>query len=345
VPRLEPAGNCVLRTSLYVANSRTARANLANNPCGRWHQKHASADDLNGTLAFQRLRRSLFTPGIKPDFKLHRDDKIFAIGSCFARGIEQALVGRKMQVLSAAPEFASLKPVNKDVTGLGFTNKYNTFSIYNELRWALEPEAQFPRGSIVDVENGLVVDPHINPTLPLAGPAETWRRRELIQIVNGRAAQCRVIFITLGLVEVWRDIETDTSLNSTPFFNLLELYPERYEVHVTDFAQNLGNLERIHELLSRFGHPDLQIVVTVSPVPLMATFSEQDVVLANTYSKSLLRTVAQHWSAAHGNVHYFPSYEIVQNSDRSQSWEADLRHVKPQVVKHIMDAFVRCYLS
>jgi GSCFA family len=238
-----------------------------------------------------------------------------------------------------------LETINKDVTGLGFTNKYNTFSIYNELRWALDPQAQFPRESIVDIGNGLAVDPHINPTLPLADVEETWRRRELIQMVNRRAAQCRVIFVTLGLVEVWRDIETDTFLNSTPFFNLLELYPDRYEVHVTDFAQNLANLERIHELLRQFGHPDVKIVVTVSPVPLMATFSEEDIVLANTYSKSLLRAVAQHWSAAHDNVHYFPSYEIVQNSDRSQTWEDDLRHVKPQVVKHIMDVFVQCYLS
>jgi GSCFA family len=333
------------KTSLYVANGRTVRANLAQNQCGRWHQKHAAADDPNGTLAFQRLRRSLFSPGVKPSLKLRRDDKLFAIGSCFARGIEKALLARKMEVLSAAPEFASLETINKDVTGLGFTNKYNTFSIYNELRWALDPQAQFPRESIVDIGNGLAVDPHINPTLPLADVEETWRRRELIQMVNRRAAQCRVIFVTLGLVEVWRDIETDTFLNSTPFFNLLELYPDRYEVHVTDFAQNLANLERIHELLRQFGHPDVKIVVTVSPVPLMATFSEEDIVLANTYSKSLLRAVAQHWSAAHDNVHYFPSYEIVQNSDRSQTWEDDLRHVKPQVVKHIMDVFVQCYLS
>ena len=332
------------KTSLYVANGRTARANLGHNPCGRWHEKHASADDSNGKLAFQRLRQPFFTPCIEPGFKLERDDKIFAIGSCFARGIEQALIARKMEVLSAAPEFASLETVNKDVTGLGFTNKYNTYSIYNELHWALDPQAQFPSASIVDLGNGFVVDPHINPTLPLAGARETWRRRELIQMVNRRAAQCRVIFVTLGLVEVWRDIETDTFLNSTPFFNLLELYPERYEVHVTDFAQNVSNLERIHELLSRFGHPGVQIIVTVSPVPLMATFAGHDVVLANTYSKSLLRAVAQHWSAIHDNVHYFPSYEIVMNSDRAKTWEDDLRHVKPAAVKHIMDVFVRCYL-
>ncbi len=77
----------------------------------------------------------------------------------------------------------------------------------------------------------------------------------------------------------------------------------------------------------------------------MATFSTEDVVLANTYSKSLLRTVAQEWAAAHENVHYFPSYEIVQNSDRLVAWEDDLRHVKGQVASHIMSLFLSNYLS
>jgi hypothetical protein len=70
-----------------------------------------------------------------------------------------------------------------------------------------------------------------------------------------------------------------------------------------------------------------------------------DVVVANTYGKSLLRTVAQEWAAAHENVDYFPSYEIVQNSNRAAVWEADLRHVTGAAVQHIMDLFLRSYLE
>ena len=70
-----------------------------------------------------------------------------------------------------------------------------------------------------------------------------------------------------------------------------------------------------------------------------------DVVVANTYGKSLLRTVAQEWAAAHRNVDYFPSYEIVQNSDRAEAWETDLRHVTGAAVQHIMDLFVRKYIE
>ncbi len=330
--------------STYIASFKTAGQNFRQNPCSRWHRKDAAPDETGGMLAFQRLRQPLFTPSITPGFKLQREDKLFAIGSCFARGIETALVGRKMEVLSAAPEFASLPTVGKDMTGPGFTNKYNTFSIYNELRWALDPAAECPRESIVDLGDGLFCDPHITPMLPLANSEETWRRRSLIEMVYRRIVQCRVVIITLGLVEAWRDTMTDTFINAS-HGELFGRYPDRYEFQVTDFAQNFANLEEIHALLGRFGHPDVQFVVTVSPVPLIATFSTEDVVLANTYSKSLLRTVAQQWAGAHDNVHYFPSYEIVQNSDRTVTWEEDLRHVKGKVAIHVMDLFLATYLS
>ena len=77
----------------------------------------------------------------------------------------------------------------------------------------------------------------------------------------------------------------------------------------------------------------------------MNTFSTMDIVIANTGAKSLLRSVAQEWAAAHSNVDYFPSYEIVQNSDRTAMWERDLRHVTGTGVQHIMQLFLRNYLK
>jgi GSCFA family len=59
----------------------------------------------------------------------------------------------------------------------------------------------------------------------------------------------------------------------------------------------------------------------------------------------LLRTVAQEWATAHGNVDYFPSYEIVQSSDRAVSWETDLRHVTGAGAQHIMELFLRNYIE
>lgn len=330
--------------ALYIAPGREARSNVQHNRFGRWHRHDAPVDDPKGEFAFQRLRQPFFTPRICPTFTIQASDQLFAIGSCFARGVERALIARKMSVLSAAPEFDSFQAVSSAVTGLGFTNKYNTFSILNELRWALDPAATFPAASIVDLGEGLYFDPHTNPTLPMADRDETFRRRSILTQVNARTASCRVLFVTLGLVEVWRDIQEDIIINTTPPAEALARYPGRYEFRVSNFGENMANLEQLHALLKSFGHPDVQIIVTVSPVPLMATFTQQDVVVANAFSKSLLRTAAQEWAFAHSNVNYFPSYEMVQNSARDSAWLEDLRHVQGRLVNHIMDTFLKHYL-
>jgi hypothetical protein len=331
--------------SIYVATSAEVDNNWLQNRANRWYKRGSNPDDLTSDYACQRLLQKWFIPEIEPKFKLRPQDKFYAIGSCFARGIEHVLVQRRIAVESVAPEFVNLQPVNKEVTGLGFTNKYNTFSILNELRWALDPEAIFPIDSIVQVTESTWFDPHITPTLELAGLQETLDRRAMMQTVSKRIANCRAVIITLGLVEVWRDCEVDVYTNSTPARSVLKTQPKRYEFHLTSFAQNWANLEAIHALLTRYCHPEVRIVITVSPVPLMATFSKMDVVVANTYGKSLLRAIAQEWAAAHVNVDYFPSYEIVQNSNRAAVWERDLRHVTGAGVQHIMELFLRNYLE
>jgi len=331
--------------SLYIANATEVSNNWRENSAKQWYKDKADPADTAGPYAFQRLHQTWFTPRIDPKFKLRRDDRFYAIGSCFARGLEYALKRRKMSIESAAPEFARLVPVNEERTGIGFINKYNTFSILNELRWALDPAAVFPIESIAKVTETTWSDPHANPSLELVDLEETLKRRALLQTVTKRIVDCRAVIITLGLAEVWRDVKADVYLNSTPIPPLLEREPERYELHLTSFAQNWANLEAIHALLSRYGHPDFRIVVTVSPVPLHATFLKMDVVLATTYAKSLLRAVAQQWAIAHKNVDYFPSYEIVQNSDRDAVWEPDRIHVTVAGLHHIIGLFLQSYLE
>ena len=331
--------------SAYVATAAEAMKNYKENRAGIWYKDGADPDDLAGKYAFQRLRQTWFTPEIHPKFKLRRDDRFYAIGSCFARGIEHSLTRHKITVESAAPEFAKLQPANKEVSGLGFTNKYNTYSILNELRWALDPDAVFPAESIVQVSKTTWYDPHTNPTLVLAGLEETLERRALVQMVTKRIRDCRAVIVTLGLAEVWRDAHADVFVNRTPLPSLFKTQSSRYEFHLSTFSENLANLEAIHALLTDHGHSDVHIVVTVSPVPLMNTFSTMDIVVANTWAKSLLRAVAQEWAAAHANVDYFPSYEIVQSSDRTAAWERDLRHVRGAGAQHIMELFLRNYLE
>lgn len=53
-------------------------------------------------------------------------------------------------------------------------------------------------------------------------------------------------------------------------------------------------------------------IFTVSPIPLNFTFTDNDIVVANKYSKSMLRASVEQF-IDNKNIFYFPSFEIVQD--------------------------------
>ena len=106
--------------SPYVATADEAMENYQRNTAGVWYHNDADHDDPGGKYAFQRLSHDWFIPKVDPKFTLRRDDKFYAIGSCFARGIESALKRLNIEVESAAPEFAKLQPPKSRSRGLDF---------------------------------------------------------------------------------------------------------------------------------------------------------------------------------------------------------------------------------
>src|ERR1043166_801617 len=108
-----PRNGSAFRESRCVATAAEAMKNYLQNKARTWYEDDIESDDRDGKYAFQRLHETWFTPQIQPKFKLRRDDKFYAIGSCFARGLENSLVGHKIAVESAAAEFARLQPANK----------------------------------------------------------------------------------------------------------------------------------------------------------------------------------------------------------------------------------------
>jgi len=107
----------------------------------------------------------------------------------------------------------------------------------------------------------------------------------------------------------------------------------------------LQELDAIHALLCRHCPSDFQIVVTVSPIPLLATFRETDIVVANVASKSILRAAVDDWSNQHDNVHYFPSYEMILNSSSKDIWLDDFRHCTIDSIRRVMDVFLTEFVA
>jgi len=283
----------------------------------------------------------LFTPRIDAGFTVEASDHIFAIGSCFAREVESALrkLGFTVDSRADAETFEGHQ-VPYPAYAHDFLNKYNPESIYQELRWALDPVSEFPTEAFQEIPNGLWRDVMAEQVFGDADFDRTLDLHGRLSHVMRRVANCRIVVITLGLVEVFHDTKTGLYTNSTPH---LVASPGRYEFGVLTYAEVMDALERIHSVLSEYGHPDVEILVTVSPVPLAGTFTGTDIVIANTHSKSLLRSAAGEWSQSHGNVHYFPSYEIAMNSARDRVWFMDGRHVRQDMVAHIMQTFADAY--
>jgi hypothetical protein len=88
------------------------------------------------------------------------------------------------------------------------------------------------------------------------------------------------------------------------------------------------------------------MILTVSPVPLIATYEDQHVLVSNTYSKSVLRAAAEEISRRHSMCEYFPSYEMITGHHNQGAWyEADLRSVRAEGVEYVMHTFFKHYAA
>jgi hypothetical protein len=325
---------------LHRCSSGEAARRLNENPASRW-QSGWEVEPAEGS-AWQRITsKPFFTPRVDAGFTVEASDRIFAIGSCFAREVE-AQLSRLGFTVDSRPDAGTFEGHQAPYPRYAhdFLNKYNPESIYQELRWALDPGTEFPTEAFQELPNGMWRDVMAEPVFgdgDFDGTLDLHRR---LSDITRRAANCRIVVITLGLVEVFHDTKTGLYANTTPH---LTASPGRYEFGVLTYPEVMDALERIHRVLSEHGHRDVEILVTVSPVPLAGTYTGTDIVMANTHSKSLLRSAAGEWSQINGNVHYFPSYEIVMNSARDRVWFMDGRHVRHDMVAHIMETFADAY--
>lgn len=278
---------------------------------------------------------------------VRRQASVFAIGSCFARNVEGFLLADfdvpSHVARSDVPDgIAGIDPrLTADLT---LWHRYNVFSIRNSLAWALEPEETCPADRFLAAGPGLVSDPYAGCRLALprtkAQAVSDWTDATMRRI-----KACELIIITLGLSEVWEDLETGLVLNAAPIAELWRNCPGRFAFKLAGIGETLAELDAIHDLLERHCPQGVQVVVTVSPIPLLATFRPEDIVVANTASKSILRAAVEQWSAAHEDVHYFPSYEMILNSSPAAVWCDDHRHCRPDVIGKVVDVFRQKFLE
>ena len=190
----------------------------------------------------------------------------------------------------------------------------------------------------IDVGGGLYFDPSTSglKLLPM-GPLEEVR--EKIKIVTSRVSNADAVIITLGLVEMWRDSVSGLYFNTSPHPQAMRRYRHRFEHMRPGFPFLKAWLYRLIDSILVVA-PQTKIILSVSPVPLQATMTRDDVVASSTLSKCLLRVVAESARQEYPQVDYFPSYEMVMHSPRHLTWLEDQVHVNPNQVANVTRSFM-----
>ncbi len=283
-------------------------------------------------------QRKLIPPGAK----------IFTMGSCFAQEIRAAMSRRGFAVY---PRYLDVKfdptqQIFDKIPARDMTPHYDTFVIRQEFEAALgvwtDREAGFweVRNAMINkMAQAEVV--YQDPTRKLNFAKSLPLLKDLADkvdvVMREGIAESDLIVITLGLTEVWRHNKTGRYLCRPPATGYgggegLATFRQ------STFVENYLNVKATLDLLFS-KHPEKNVVLTVSPVPLELTYSGTDIGSANMESKSILRAVAGQICREYAErVTYFPSYEMAT----IMPWpvfQEDKRHVLPEFADRVVTTF------
>lgn len=253
--------------------------------------------------------------GWLPDTPLiEKSTQITAFGSCFAANISNWLSERNFRVLNKAEDSARAYVVTM---GEGMVN---SFVIRQQFEWAWENKV-------------------FDQPLWHGYKAEEYGYDEEVRLETKRIFdETEVFILTFGLSEVWYDEPTGNVFWRTIPKDAYD--PERHKFRLTSVEENRDNIRAVYDLIRKY-KPDAKIIITLSPVPLIATFRDVSCITANSVSKATLRVAVDEVCREvrdEGHLFYWPSYELVTDVFRSP-YRGDRRHVRPVVLNYIMRLF------
>lgn len=283
----------------------------------------------------------------KPKFAIQPDDPVATAGSCFAQHIGRALRERGFEWYDAEPAPSCLTPEDRQRFNYGIfsfrtANIYTTAMLRQWMEWGLG-KAEPPEE--VWEEDGRFYDP-FRPAIEPDG-FESVEEMQLSRQMTARAVKravrnSAVFTFTLGLTEGWINREHGHVYAACPGTLHGTFDAQLHAFRNFKQAEVLADLTAAFDLARQI-NPDIRFLLTVSPVPLIATASGEHALVATTYSKSVLRAAAGEYVRERDYADYFPSYELVTGVPfRARFYEDNLRSVAPEGVAFVMDTFFQC---
>lgn len=267
-------------------------------------------------------------------FDISENDELLVLGSCFARdsmhGMFQRAIGR-------------INRQNREPLGTGLGHKYNAPSILQALQWARSHS--FMPDLIVPLSDGEFFDGHLHPVRHYATRDEAIEtQKAALESLQADLRKATVVVLTLDSIEVWVDRKCGTYLNTPPPVDLIAEFESRYYFERQSFEQTRECLIEIFNELHR-ANARLRIIAAVSPIPIYATFTGDDILVANSLCKCVL-VAAMNAAVANGQnngllVEYCPTFELVTSQpDRATVWREKDLNGQPDG-RHLDETFAR----
>ena len=292
-----------------------------------------------GTVHYSRLS-DMWQP-----ITLSRADRIATAGSCFAQHIGNNLARRGASYMDMEPapiDFADEAEARRWGFGV-FSCRYGNVYTSRQLI-QLFHEAHGNRRPLDPVweRNGRFFDalrPGIDPVGQASAKEVIALRERHLAAVRKMFAELDLFVFTMGLTEGWEHREDGTMYPMAPGTVAGEYDPQKHVFRNLRYGEVMADMTEFWSAL-RAVNPSARMLLTVSPVPLAATATDNHVMVATSYSKSVLRAVAGDLVAELDGVSYFPSYEIISSHPaRGMYFDPDLRNVSQYGVDYVMSHF------
>lgn len=277
-------------------------------------------------------------------FDIRPRDAIAAAGSCFAQHVAKRLKGSGYRYLDMDPPPFNMAPADHGRFGYNlYSARYgNIYTARQLLQLAQRAYGEFTPLDPYWEKGGRFYDP-FRPTIEPDGFGSLEEFRAALdhhlETVRSLLEATDIFVFTLGLTEAWIDQRDGSVYPVAPGTAAGTYSPEHHVFHNFTASEVVEDL-RAFMAIARRAKPSMRFLLTVSPVPLVATATDQHVLSATVYSKSVLRAAAGEVYQTDNGVDYFPSYEIITGiPSRGMFFEADQRNVHSRGVDVAMAHF------
>ena len=289
-----------------------------------------------------RLPEGEFTTEVfKPKWNFDSKTKIATAGSCFAQNISKALFKLGITILDVEPPPLNISDdLAKSFGYKLYSARYgNIYSVKHLLQLCQEAFGRINIGEICwNRPDNRFVDafrPSIEPKgFSTKEEVEYNRNFHLIR-VKSLFQKMELFIFTLGLTEAWVDIKTNLVFPTIPGAIAGKFNEDKHKFINFDTQDVITDFLAFRSLIKEY-NPECKFLLTVSPVPLVATATGSHIVVANSYSKSVLRVASEKLRADYNDIDYFPSYEIVTDIGGVNKFVADRRSVSPEAINQVM---------